>query len=296
MIYTAIGNTPIITLSNIVKKGQIFIKLEKNNPAGSVKDRPAFFMIQDAEKNGFLGSHQKIIVEPTSGNTGIALASIGISKGYEVILTMPESMSHERRKVLELLGAKLVLTPAEKGMKGSIEKALEIKNELNAFMPNQFENPANPKAHEITTGPEILKQMDFNLDGFVAGVGTGGTISGIGKVLRNFFGECINISAVEPYESAVLSGENPGKHKIQGIGAGFIPKNLNLEILDEIIKIESDEALEYQKRLAKEEGLFVGISSGANVAAAIKLLKKLGDNRRILTIACDSGERYMSLL
>ena len=296
MLDSAIGNTPMVTLSNIIEPGRIFIKLEKNNPAGSVKDRPAFFMIKDAEIKGQLGDHQKIIVEPTSGNTGIALAAIARSKGYKIYLTMPESMSIERRQILKLLGAELILTPADKGMKGAIEKAKELQKKYNAFMPNQFDNESNPKAHEFTTGPEILKQMDFNVDAFVAGVGTGGTITGVGKVLRNTFQECVKIFPVEPVKSAVISGKEPGKHKIQGIGAGFIPGNLDLSLLDEPIKITDEEAYEMTKRLAKEEGLFLGISSGANVAAALKAADILGDNKRIVTIGCDSGEKYISLL
>ncbi|MDK2946118.1 cysteine synthase A [Geotoga petraea] len=296
MIESAIGNTPIVTLSNIIEPGRVFIKLEKNNPAGSVKDRPAYFMIKDAEIKGQLGDHQKIIVEPTSGNTGIALAAIARSKGYKIYLTMPESMSVERRQILKLLGAELILTPADKGMKGAIEKAEELQKKYNAFMPNQFDNPSNPKAHEYTTGPEILKQMDFNVDAFVAGVGTGGTITGVGKVLRKTFQECIKIFPVEPANSSVISGNQPGKHKIQGIGAGFIPGNLELSLLDEPIKITDEEAYEMTKRLAKEEGLFLGISSGANVAAAIKAADILGENKRIVTIGCDSGDKYISLL
>ncbi len=251
-------------------------------------------MIRSAEINGKLNENQKVIVEPTSGNTGIALAAIGSFKGYKVILTMPESMSVERRKILKKYGAELVLTPAEEGMKGSIEKALEIKNELNAFMPNQFENPANVLAHELTTGPEILKQMDYNLDIFVAGVGTGGTITGVGKCLKQFLKDKIKIIAVEPENSAVISGKNPGKHKIQGIGAGFIPKNLDVSILDEIITIKDEEAFEMIDILANKEGLFVGVSSAANILAAIKLAKKYPD-KKIVTVAPDSGDKYLSL-
>jgi cysteine synthase A len=295
MFDRGVGGTPIITLSKIIDPNIIFIKLEKNNITGSVKDRAAYFMIRRAEIEGKLGKDNNIIVEPTSGNTGIALAAIGRYKGYRVILTMPESMSVERRKILEKYGAELILTPADKGMKGSIEKALEIVNEKNAFMPNQFENPANVLAHELTTGPEILKQMDYNLDIFVAGVGTGGTISGVGKVLRRFFNNKIKIVAVEPSSSPVISGGNPGKHKIQGIGAGFIPKNLDLSILDEIITIEDDEAFEMQDILAKKEGLFVGISAAANIVAAKKLAEKYPD-KKIVTVAPDFGDKYLSLL
>ncbi|WP_129409522.1 cysteine synthase A [Marinitoga lauensis] len=284
----------MITLSKVIDPNKVFVKLEKNNITNSVKDRAAYFMIRSAEINGKLNENQKVIVEPTSGNTGIALAAIGSFKGYKVILTMPESMSVERRKILKKYGAELVLTPAEEGMKGSIEKALEIKNELNAFMPNQFENPANVLAHELTTGPEILKQMDYNLDIFVAGVGTGGTITGVGKCLKQFLKDKIKIIAVEPENSAVISGKNPGKHKIQGIGAGFIPKNLDVSILDEIITIKDEEAFEMIDILANKEGLFVGVSSAANILAAIKLAKKYPD-KKIVTVAPDSGDKYLSL-
>ncbi|MBM7559229.1 cysteine synthase A [Marinitoga litoralis] len=294
MFDKGIGGTPIITLSKIIEPGKIFVKLEKNNISGSVKDRAAYFMIRRAEIEGKLGKDNNIIVEPTSGNTGIALAAIGRYKGYRVILTMPESMSVERRKILEKYGAELILTPADKGMKGSIEKALEIVNEKNAFMPNQFENPANVLAHELTTGPEILKQMDYNLDIFVAGVGTGGTISGVGKVLRRFFNNNIRIVAVEPSSSPVISGGNPGKHKIQGIGAGFIPKNLDLSILDEVITIDDDEAFEMVDILSKKEGLFVGVSAAANIVAAKKLAEKYPD-KKIVTVAPDFGDKYLSL-
>ncbi len=294
MINNLIGNTPIFSLSKIAKPQTIFLKIEKNNLAGSIKDRPAFFMINDAEKKGLLNEKQKIIVEPTSGNTGIALAAIGKQRGYEIILTMPETASIERRKVLEMFGAKLILTDGSKGMKGAIEKAVEIENELNAFMPDQFSNPANPLSHELTTGPEILKGMHYDIDGFVAGVGTAGTITGVGRVLRKFFREKIKIYAAEPEKSSVLSGNPAGKHKIQGIGPGFISKNFDSSLVDGIITVDDDEALEMTFNLAKNEGLFAGISTGANVVAAIKLQKLLGENSKIVTIACDHGERYLS--
>jgi cysteine synthase A len=296
LIYTSIGNTPIITLSKIIQPGRVFVKLEKNNPAGSVKDRPAFFMIRDGEIKNKLNDDQNIIVEPTSGNTGIALAAIGRSRGYRVILTMPESMSEERKKILNFFGAELILTPADQGMKGAINKALEIVNETKGYMPNQFSNPANPYSHEVTTGPEIIKQMDYSLDAFVAGVGTGGTITGVARALKKAFSECVRIVAVEPSTSPVISGGNPGKHKIQGIGAGFIPDNLDLNLLDEVMQINDEEAIEMTKQLAKDEGLFVGISSGANILASIKLADRMGKGRRIVTIAPDSGDKYMSLL
>lgn len=296
MIYTSIGNTPMITLSRLIEPGRVFVKLEKNNPAGSIKDRPAFFMIKHAEINNELNETQNIIVEPTSGNTGIALAAIGKSKGYRVILTMPESMSEERKKILKILGAELILTPAEQGMKGAINKAIEIVEQTKGFMPNQFSNPANPYSHEVTTGPEIIKQMDYSLDVFVAGVGTGGTITGIARALKKTFSDCVRIVAVEPSNSPVLSGGNPGSHMIQGIGAGFIPDNLNMDLIDEVMQITDEEAIDVTKQLSKIEGLFVGISSGANIAAALKLAARLGKGRRIVTIAPDSGDKYMSLL
>lgn len=296
MIYTSIGNTPMITLSRLIEPGRVFVKLEKNNPAGSIKDRPAFFMIKHAEINNELNETQNIIVEPTSGNTGIALAAIGKSKGYRVILTMPESMSEERKKILKILGAELILTPAEQGMKGAISKAIEIVEKTKGFMPNQFANPANPYSHEVTTGPEIIKQMDYSMDVFVSGVGTGGTITGVAKALKKTFSDCVRIVAVEPANSSVLSGGNPGPHMIQGIGAGFIPDNLNMDLIDEVMQITDEEAIDMTRELSKLEGLFVGISSGANIAAALKLATRFGKGRRIVTIAPDSGDKYMSLL
>ena len=296
MIYTSIGNTPMINLSRLIEPGRVFVKLEKNNPAGSIKDRPAFFMIKHAEINNELNETQNIIVEPTSGNTGIALAAIGKSKGYRVILTMPESMSEERKKILKILGAELILTPAEQGMKGAISKAIEIVEKTKGFMPNQFANPANPYSHEVTTGPEIIKQMDYSMDVFVSGVGTGGTITGVAKALKKTFSDCVRIVAVEPANSPVLSGGNPGPHMIQGIGAGFIPDNLNMDLIDEVMQITDEEAIDMTRELSKLEGLFVGISSGANIAAALKLATRFGKGRRIVTIAPDSGDKYMSLL
>ena len=288
-----IGRTPLVRLEKIDPR--IFLKLEKNNPGGSVKDRSALFMILDAERKGLL-KEGGVIVEPTSGNMGIALAMIGIYKGYRVILTMPESMSFERRKVLEILGAELVLTPSGRGMKGAIEKALEIKEELKAFMPNQFENPANVISHIVTTGPEIASQMNYKIDFFVAGVGTGGTITGVGKVLKKMLNN-VKIVAVEPAGAPVLSGGEPGKHGIQGIGPGFIPKILDLNLIDEIVTVTEEEAMEGMKLLAKKEGLFVGISSGANLWAALKIAERSGrKDVRIVTVAPDHGERYISIL
>lgn len=269
------------------------MKLEKNNPGGSVKDRPALFMILDAEKRGLLKNG---IVEPTSGNMGIAIAMIGAKRGHRVILTMPETMSVERRKVLKMLGAELVLTPGDLGMKGAIEKAKEIAQETGAHILQQFENPYNVYSHQFTTGPEILRQMDYQIDAFVAGVGTGGTISGVGRVLKTFFGDRVKVVAVEPAKSPVLSGGQPGKHAIQGIGAGFVPKILDRSVIDEVITIEDEEAYDMARYLAKKEGLLVGVSSGANVAAALKIAQKLGKDARVVTIAPDHAERYLSIL
>ncbi|RKX46863.1 MAG: cysteine synthase A, partial [Thermotogae bacterium] len=254
MVISALGNTPTVTLSKLIEPGRVFVKLEKNNPAGSVKDRPAYFMIVDAEARGFLDPTDpkcRTIVEPTSGNTGIALAMVGTAKGYRVMLTMPESMSVERRRVLEMLGAELVLTPADKGMKGAVERAKELVKELGAFMPDQFSNPTNVLSHESTTAPEILRQMSWQLDAFVAGVGTGGTISGVGTVLKRLFGDSVLVVAVEPSKSPVLSGGEPGKHSIQGIGAGFVPAIFRREVVDKILTVEDEEALATTRALAK---------------------------------------------
>lgn len=291
MMERLIGNTPIVRLDSV--DSRIFLKLEKNNPGGSVKDRPALFMILDAEKRGLLKNG---IVEPTSGNMGIAIAMIGAKRGHRVILTMPETMSVERRKVLKMLGAELVLTPGDLGMKGAIEKAKEIAQETGAHMLQQFENPYNVYSHQFTTGPEILRQMDYQIDAFVAGVGTGGTISGVGRVLKTFFGDRVKVVAVEPAKSPVLSGGQPGKHAIQGIGAGFVPKILDRSVIDEVITVEDEEAYDMARYLAKKEGLLVGVSSGANVAAALKIAQKLGKDARVVTIAPDHAERYLSIL
>jgi cysteine synthase A len=292
-----IGNTPLVRLNKLPGPGgaEIWAKLEGFNPGGSVKDRPAIAMIEDAEKKGKLKKGMKI-VEPTSGNTGIGLAMVAAVKGYTVILTMPESMTIERRRLLEAYGAELVLTPAEKGMKGAIAKADEmVASSGEYFKPDQFGNPANPLVHRRTTAKEIIKQMGVKkVDAFVAGVGTGGTITGVGEVLRKQY-EDITIFAVEPAASPVLSGGQSGPHVIQGIGAGFVPDILNTKVYDGIIKVTNDDAADMTQRLAHEEGLLVGISSGAACWAALQVAARLGKGSRIVTILPDVGERYMTM-
>ncbi|MBZ4650268.1 MAG: cysK [Thermosipho sp. (in: Bacteria)] len=281
-----IGNTPVYFIEEL----GIYAKFERNNPSGSVKDRAAYFMIKAAINNNLIKNG--IIVEPTSGNTGISLSWIGKKLGLKTILTMPESMSKERIEIMKAFGADVVLTPADKGMKGAIEKAKEIVAEKDAFMPNQFENPFNVLAHELTTGPEILRQTNFELDVFVAGVGTGGTISGVGRVLKKFFDKKVKIVAVEPENSAVLSGKNPGKHKIQGIGAGFIPKILDQTVIDKIETVKDEEVLDMFVYLNKKLGLNVGISAAANALVATKY-KNFG---KVLTVFPDDVTKYMSIL
>ncbi|QTA38350.1 cysteine synthase A [Thermosipho ferrireducens] len=284
-----IGNTPTV----YVEKLGIYAKLERNNPGGSVKDRPAYFMLRAAMRDNLLSS--KIIVEPTSGNTGIALAWIGKRYGLRVILTMPETMTKERIELMKSFGAEVVLTSGDKGMKGAIEKAKEIVQELNAFMPNQFENFNNVLSHEFTTGPELLAQMAFDIDAFVAGVGTGGTISGVGHVLKKFFGEKVKIVAVEPSNSPVLSGGKPGKHKIQGIGAGFIPKILDISVIDEVVQVSDEEAIQMMEYLSKKAGFSVGISSAANAVAAVKIKEKY-NLERVVTMFPDDSLKYLSIM
>ena len=291
-----IGNTPMVRLNRIVDEdmAEIYAKLESFNPGGSVKDRISLFMIEDAEKKGKL-KPGATVVEPTSGNTGIGLAMTCAVKGYKCILTMPESMSLERIYILKSYGAEVILTSAIEGMQGAIKKAEEIiRKTKNSFMPQQFNNPANPEVHRRTTAQEILAATDGKLDAFVAGVGTGGTITGVGEVLKKE-NHKIKIVAVEPSTSAVLSGKNAGPHKIQGIGAGFVPEILDRAIIDEIVTVEDNQAFQTAKRLAREEGLFVGISAGAACFAALKIAKDLGKGKLVVTIFPDTGERYFSM-
>lgn len=292
------GNTPLVQIGNIERKygleATVLVKLEYLNPAGSVKDRIAKAMIEDAEEKGLL-KEGATIIEPTSGNTGIGLAAIAASKGYRTILTMPETMSVERRNILKAYGAELVLTEGSKGMKGAIEKAEELAEEIeNSFVPGQFTNPANPEAHRRTTGPEIWRDTDGKVDMFVAGVGTGGTITGIGEFLKEKNPD-IKIIAVEPAGSPVLSEGRSGVHKIQGIGAGFVPEVLNTEIFDEIVCVENGEAFAAGKEIAREEGILVGISSGAAVHAAIEQAKgPENKGKTIVVLLPDTGDRYYS--
>jgi len=295
-----IGNTPLLELGNFNRehdtKATIIAKLEYFNPGGSVKDRIGYSMIEDAEQRGLL-NQESIIIEPTSGNTGIALAFIAAAKGYRLILTMPETMSLERRNLLKALGAELVLTPGAEGMIGAIRKADELHAEYdNSFLPQQFKNEANPEIHRKTTAEEIWRDTDGKVDIFVSGVGTGGTITGVGEVLKTRNPE-VKIVAVEPFDSQVIAGGKPGPHKIQGIGAGFIPDILNTSIIDEIIPVKNEDALRTGRRLAKSEGLIVGISSGAAVFAALQLaLREENRGKRIVAILPDTGERYLSTL
>ena len=293
-----IGNTPLLELENYGEYqnlgAKIFGKLEYFNPAGSVKDRIAKAMIDDAEARGVL-KPDSVIIEPTSGNTGIGLAAVAAARGYKVILTMPETMSVERRNLLKAYGAQVVLTPGVNGMKGAIQKAQELAAENeNSFIPSQFTNAANPSAHRSTTGPEIWNDTDGKVDIFVAGVGTGGTVSGVGEYLKSQNPD-VKIVAVEPAGSPVLSGEKPGPHKIQGIGAGFVPETLNTDVYDEIIRVENEDAFKTGRILAKKEGLLVGISSGAAVWAAAQLAKRPENKGKIIVaLLPDTGERYLS--
>lgn len=289
-----IGKTPIVKLNRIVEQdsADIYLKLEFMNPGSSVKDRIALSMIEAAEQEGLLKEGDTII-EPTSGNTGIGLAMVAAAKGYRAILVMPETMSVERRNLLRAYGAELVLTPGPEGMGGAIRKATELAKENGYFIPQQFQNPANPEIHRLTTGPEIVEQMGDQLDAFIAGIGTGGTITGAGEVLKEKY-ESIKIYAVEPADSPVLSGGKPGPHKIQGIGAGFVPETLDVEVYDEVIQVKTEQAFEYARRVAREEGILVGISSGAVIYAATEVAKNLGKGKKVLVVIPSNGERYLS--
>ncbi len=295
-ILELIGNTPLVKLNKLIDKrgANIFAKLESFNPGGSIKDRIALAMIEEAEKNGQLKTGG-VIVEATSGNTGIGLALVAAVKGYRLILTMPENMSIERRNLLEVLGAEVVLTPVETGMTGAINKAEELGWEKDYFIPRQFKNPANPGIHRQTTAYELWYQTMEEIDVFIAGVGTGGTITGVGEVLKRKKSS-IEVIAVEPAGSAVLSGQKSGPHQIAGIGAGFIPELLNRKIVDRIFKVKDEEAIQTTRRLIKEEGLIVGISSGAVTFAALQIAKDLGKDKNIVTMFPDSGESYLSTI
>lgn len=294
-ILATIGQTPVVKLNNLVPAGaaDVYVKLEFFNPGGSVKDRIALGMIEAAEKAGKLKAGDTII-EPTSGNTGIGLSLVGAAKGYKVVIVMPDTMSIERRKLMQAYGAELILTPGAEGIGGSIKKAETLATEKGWFLPLQFENPVNPLVHEETTGQEIVADFkELGLDAFVAGIGTGGTLSGVGHALRKAFPE-IKIYGVEPAESAVLEGGKPGPHKIQGIGTGFVPKTLDTKVYDEVIAIKGEDALAWGRKVGMEEGFLVGISAGAAILAAVEVAQKLGAGKKVLAIVPDNGERYLS--
>ncbi|MDR7856536.1 cysteine synthase A [Tissierella sp.] len=293
-IYEAIGRTPIIKLNNLKEEGaaEILVKVESFNPSGSVKDRASLYMIEAAEREGLL-TKGGTIIEPTSGNTGVGLAMIGAAKGYNVILVMPDTMSIERRKLMLAYGAKIILTEGKKGMIGSVELAERLARDNNYFMPNQFGNENNKIAHYETTAMEILEDTEGNIDAFVAGVGTGGTVSGVGKKMKEL-NKDILIVAAQPAKSPVLTGGAPSGHKIQGLGANFIPGIYDKEVVDEVLDIDEQISYEYSRRLAMEEGILSGISAGANIAAASIIAKRLGEGKRVLTVIPDTGERYLS--
>lgn len=295
-ILDLVGSTPVIKLNNIATEGSadIWAKLENLNPAGSVKERICLRMIEAAEREGLISPGRNVIVEATSGNTGIGLALVCAIKGYKLVLTMPAGKSFERRQLLSAYGAEVVLTPAEELMEGAVNRAEEIARETpDSYMTNQYKNPENPESHRLTTAPEILEQIPQTIDAFVSTVGTGGTLTGIGDILRKKFPN-IHLIAVEPEESAVLSGEEPHMHDIQGIGPGFIPEVLDTDIYDEIIKVSVEQASAFTRRIALKEGLLVGISSGAAGHAALKVAQRLGKGKHVVTIFCDTGERYLS--
>lgn len=294
-ILATIGNTPHVRLSKLFGNGhEVWIKLERNNPGSSIKDRIALAMIEDAEQKGIL-NRDSVIIEPTSGNTGIGLALVAAVKGYKLILVMPESMSIERRRLMSIYGAEFVLTPREKGMKGAIEKAGElVASTPNAWMPQQFDNAANTEIHRRTTAQEILADFPDGLDYVITGVGTGGHITGVAEVLKQKF-PSLKVFAVEPELSPVLSGGNPGPHPLQGIGAGFVPSILNTKALDGVVQVSKDEAFQFAQRIAKEEGILVGISTGASLAAVSKKLAEIPAGSKVLTFNYDTGERYLSI-
>ncbi|PKM83341.1 MAG: cysteine synthase A [Firmicutes bacterium HGW-Firmicutes-14] len=295
-IYELIGNTPLLRLNKMAEgtDAEILLKLESFNPGGSIKDRIGLNMVKRAEEKGLLKA-DSVIIEPTSGNTGIALAYIAAAKGYRLILTMPDTMSIERRNILKAFGAEIVLTPGEKGMKGAVDRALEMADEYkDSFIPQQFANPANPEIHYLTTGEEIWEDTDGKVDIIVAGVGTGGTVTGAGKFLKERKKE-LKVIAVEPADSPVLSGGQPGPHKIQGIGAGFVPEVLQTELIDEIITVTNEQSFSITRRLAREEGILAGISSGAALYAAMEVARRPESRGKIIvTILPDTGERYLS--
>ena len=293
-ILETIGNTPVVKLNRLFKDKNVWIKLEKANPGGSIKDRIALAMIEDAEQKGVLNPNS-VIIEPTSGNTGIGLALVGAVKGYKVVLVMPESMSVERRKLMEIYGAEFVLTPREKGMKGAIERAAELINETpNGWSPQQFNNQANVDIHKKTTALEILADFPNGLDYIITGVGTGGHISGVAEILKPHFPN-LKVIAVEPEASPVLSGGSPAPHPIQGIGAGFVPLNYHANVIDSVVQINKEEAFEFTKKIAKTEGILVGISTGASLAAVSKTIENLPNDVQVLTFNYDTGERYLSI-